>query len=204
MKTKRQYQLPNPHKLLGLAVCALGLGACASDEALFAEYDLLCQSQMCLAPAAEVMYQVDIASVDWEPAVYFGYDLSTLDEAQQARLDTNISVLIDNPELLVNLQAFTDSNNTAAYNIALSDRRRLSVEEYLTANGVIQSRIVSSIAGEMLPIHGGDSVEDHAINRRVELMLLDESGVPLSFSVTLPEGGQSEFIPPYPDRKLQD
>lgn len=208
MKTKRQNSCLRLLTLVGAMFGTLaGTGAlvsCASDEALFAEYDMLCRSQMCLAPMAEVMYQVDAASVDWEPAVYFGYDLSTLDLQQQASLNTNVSLLLDHPELRVNLQAFTDTNNTVSYNIALSDRRRVTVENYLKQKGIDESRIVSSVAGEMLPIHAGSSIEEQAINRRVELMLLDTAGVPLSFSVTLPDGGQSDFVPPYPDRKIQE
>lgn len=180
------------------------LAACASDEALFAEYDLLCRTELCLAPATEVIYQVEIDAVAWEPAVYFGYDLSTLDDTETSRLDSNIQVLLANPELKVSLQAFTDINNTVAYNIALSNRRRITVEDYLEEKGVDGSRILASIAGESLPIQAGNSIREQAINRRVEMMLLDSTGLPLSFEVVLPDGTTSEFVPPYPDRKLRN
>lgn len=190
-------------KKLLLLAAVTGLAACASDEELFAQYDQLCRTELCLAPATEVIYQVEIDAVPWEPAVYFGYDLSTLEQTELDRIDGNIQVLMDNPELKVSLQAFTDINNTVAYNIALSNRRRITVEDYLEANGIDGSRILASIAGEALPIQAGTSVREQAINRRVEMMLLDSTGVPLSFEVVLPDGSTTEFVPPYPDRKLR-
>jgi outer membrane protein OmpA-like peptidoglycan-associated protein len=198
MKTKYS---PKRLSILALLVSA-GLTACATDEALFAEYDRLCRSDVCLAAAAEVMYEVDRTSLEWEPAVYFGYDKSNIAESEAFRLDKNIQAMLDHPELNINIQAFTDENASHRYNIGLSDRRRQSVENYLLENGIDASRIIASIAGEMLPIHAGDSVQDHAVNRRVEMMLIDTRGVPLSFKVTLPDGGQQDFVPPYPDRKI--
>lgn len=203
MKTKGRYCL-SAIKTLTFILWASVLAACASDDVLFAEYDLLCRTDVCLAPATEVIYQVEIDAVAWEPAVYFGYDLSALDETETNRLENNIQVLLANPGLKISLQAFTDANNTVSYNIALSNRRRITVNEYLTENGIEESRIVASIAGESLPIHGGNSVREQAINRRVEMMLLDSTGVPLGFDIVLPDGTTSEFVPPYPDRKLRN
>lgn len=193
----------NPQKTGLWISLVLSLTACASDEALFAEYDQLCRSDICLAPATEVIYQMESSALSWEPAVYFGYDLAELSAQEQARLDKNLKVLLAYPDLHVNIQAFTDSTASEAYNLRLSERRRQSVEQYLLDSGTDASRIVSSIAGEMLPILAGDSVLEKAINRRVELMLIDANGVPMSFSVQIPEGPlESGFVPPYPDRKV--
>lgn len=196
MKTNRQ-SIP-------VWVCLiLGLTACATDEALFAEYERLCRSDICITPATEVIYQMESNAVQWEPAVYFGYDLAELSPEEQARLDKNLAVLMNHPEMHVNIQAFTDSTASQAYNLRLSERRRQAVEQYLIDSGIDSSRIVSSVAGEMLPIYSGDSIMEKAINRRVELMLIDTNGAPLGFRIEIPQTGlESEFVPPYPDRKI--
>jgi len=205
MKTKDILSLPviSAVKRLLYFVSFILITSCASDEALFAKYDQLCRTELCLAPAAEVIYQVEIDAVPWEPAVYFGYDLDALEQTEYNRIDQNIEVLKANPELKVSLQAFTDTNNTVAYNLDLSNRRRITVEDYLKDRGIEGTRILASIAGEALPIQAGNSVREQAINRRVEMMLLDATGVPLSFEVVLPEGDTRKFVPPYPDRKLR-
>lgn len=175
------------------------LGGCASNEELFAEYDAWCEGTVCLAPElhTEIVYiEREAQSMTWEPAVYFGYDLDSLAETEQARLDRNYEVLQSNPDLKISLQAFTDSVASFNYNVDLSNRRRDRVVDYLTGKGLDPNRIIASAGSELLPVLPSDSVEDRIINRRVEMMLLDSTGRPLSFGISRPS--TEEFIPPYP------
>ena len=185
-----------------LLATALALNGCASNEELFAEYDAYCQGAACVATEGEVVYErvpveVPAETLPWEPAVYFGYDLDTLDNVELLRLDRNIAVLDTDETLRISLQAFTDSVASFSYNERLAERRRQGVVRYLISQGISEDRIVSSSGSESLPVLPSDSVEDRIINRRVEMMLLDASGRPVSFGIALPEEPE-EFIPPYP------
>lgn len=123
-----------------------------------------------------------IPGVTWEPAVYFGFDQASLTPTELARLDRDLLVLRKQPTLKLNVQAFTDSKGSNKYNRNLALRRQQTVVSYLVSKGLAKSRILKSPLGEELPILG-DSEAERVVNRRVELMLLDAAGRPLSLSI---------------------
>lgn len=175
------------------------LAGCASDEELFAQYDKFCSSKICLATLAEVSYTpLPPDYTLWEPAVYFGFDKHHLIEVEYARLDRNIKVLEENPGFKVSVRGFTDSFNSQAYNLALADRRQNTVATYLLSKGIAEDRIIATKAGELLPIKDSEAEEDRILNRRVEMLLLDETGRPLAFGVDLERRIQETFNPPLP------
>lgn len=191
----------------GYTLLAAGLlQACASNEELFAEYDAYCQGAACPTSAPEIIYQevevlVPAETKPWEPAVYFGYDMDQLEPKETARLQSNLEVLESNPGFQISLQAFTDSVATFNYNAALAERRRLTVVNFFVDNGVAEERIISSSGGELMPVLPSDSANDRIINRRVEMMLLDDTGRPVSFEIQLPEQ-MEQFVPPFPAEKI--
>lgn len=184
---------------IALLVALVSLAGCASNEELFAKYDAYCQGVACIATEVEVVYEQP--TLAWEPAVYFGYDLDALDDNESSRLDRNIEVLNTDASLKISLQAFTDSIASFAYNVDLAERRRLAVLDYLIDEGISEDRIVSSSGSELLPVLPTDSVEDRIINRRVEMMLLDNTGRPLSIGIAFPDEAE-DFVPPYPSEKI--
>ena len=123
-----------------------------------------------------------IPGVIWEPAVYFGFDLASLTPEETARLDRDLLVLRKKPTLKLSVQAFTDSYGSNQYNRNLALRRQQTVVSYLMSKGLAKNRILMSPLGEELPILG-DSEAERVVNRRVELMLLDAAGRPLSLSI---------------------
>ncbi len=177
------------HRILVVSTILL-LQACASNEALFSQYDTDCLRQQ-----APVVIE-NIGSL-WEPAVYFGFGEHVLTAAEQARLDANLVVLAENPELKVALQGFTDQKGDARRNTELARKRTTAVVQYLQSRGLEPERIKAASAGKALFIHQGMSVEDRMINRRVELMLLDASGRPLAFRF-MSSSESIRFIPPEP------
>ncbi|PWQ98797.1 OmpA family protein [Leucothrix arctica] len=118
----------------------------------------------------------------WEPAVYFGFDLASLNVEEHVRLDRDLLVLKKNPKLKLSIQAFTDSKGSESYNRKLALKRQNTVQSYLIAKGLEKDRILVSPLGEELPILG-NSTNERVINRRVELMLLDAAGRPLSLTI---------------------
>ena len=123
-----------------------------------------------------------IPGITWEPAVYFGFDKDTLAASEMARLDKDLLVLRQKPQLKLSIQAFTDSKGSNQYNRDLALRRQQAVVGYLMSKGLAKQRILTSPLGEELPVLG-DSEAERVVNRRVELMLLDANGRPLSLSI---------------------
>lgn len=161
---------------LVLAVLALNLLACASTEELYAEYEHQCRVSIVATATGTVVVEEGVNTMLWEPAVYFKYDKSDLEAQELARLDSDIEVLKQYPELNINVRGFTDSIATEEYNIALAERRVNAVIEYLETNQINADRIRRAPLGESLPLANNDSYENRAINRRVELLLLDQTG----------------------------
>lgn len=186
-KTKRQFLLSSFKCVVG--VTPLMLGACASTEELYAEYD----QQACKfvvekseGPGRTLTLREEVSQTAyaWEPAVYFAYDRHELTDENKKLLDTSFGILKKFPQLRLGLQGFTDKHGGYAYNLALAARRVDSVQAYLRENGISDDRISSQPIGKGLPEYGDDVQRAQANNRRVELMLLDELGRPLhpSFS----------------------
>ncbi|MGG6294636.1 OmpA family protein [Leptolyngbya sp. AN02str] len=111
--------------------------------------------------------------------VHFALDQSTLSPESQAVLDRIAEVLRQYPSITVELQGHTDPRASAEYNIALSNRRALSVRNYLLQQGIAPERMTIRAFGEELRRTDGSSRLDYARDRRVELVFSDSRGFEL-------------------------
>lgn len=158
------------------------LTACVSTEELYAEYDA---RQCVLVVEKEVDGSLTLRELvsnthfPWEPAVYFDFDSHTLDEQNRALLAGAVEVMKRYPQLNLSLQGFSDRIGTRQYNLALANKRVAAVRNVFVAAGLEPSRVVDQPLGEGLSQFGDDDDLSRSINRRVELMLLDELGRPL-------------------------
>ena len=153
------------------------LSGCASTEELYAEYEHQCRvSIVNNASGSAVVDNQGGGTMLWEPAIYFNYDKDTLLPEEYARLDADIAVLEQYTELKIDVRGFTDSLASEQYNVELATRRVDRVIEYLVSQGISKERIRRAPLGEVLPLADNDTYESRAINRRVELLLLDQTG----------------------------
>jgi outer membrane protein OmpA-like peptidoglycan-associated protein len=68
----------------------------------------------------------------------------------------------------------TDQQGSDEYNLGLSSRRAATVKNYLVSqNGIAASKLTVRGLGKTHPLRTGTTEEDYAINRRVEVRLLD-------------------------------
>jgi outer membrane protein OmpA-like peptidoglycan-associated protein len=86
----------------------------------------------------------------------------------EARLQTTLATLRNNPNIEVEISGHTDSRGTDANNQSLSERRANSVKDWLVSNGISSSRITTVGYGESKPIAPNDSPENMLRNRRIE------------------------------------
>ena len=103
----------------------------------------------------------------------FASGSAVLTSGAQGRLAPLASFLAKQPESRIQIAGHTDSQGAEAYNQDLSARRAASVGTYLTSTGVDASRINTMGFGESTPLSSNDTAAGRAINRRVEVTILD-------------------------------
>jgi outer membrane protein OmpA-like peptidoglycan-associated protein len=112
--------------------------------------------------------------------VYYQYRSAELTDAGLDELDRVITFLDNNPDVSVNLNAYTDSRGSAGFNQKLSEKRAKAVRDYLVSQGIEASRVNAKGYGEENLVNKcADGVKcsdaEHAQNRRVEIFITDNS-----------------------------
>ena len=102
--------------------------------------------------------------------IYFEYDSAEISDMDQELLVTHAGYLAANPATHITLEGNTDERGSREYNIALGDRRALSVQRILELNGVSPDQITIVSYGEEKPAAEGHSDAAWRLNRRVELV----------------------------------
>ena len=87
-------------------------------------------------------------------------------------LDSVVLVLNEFKQTIIVVAGHTDSQGSASFNQALSERRANTVASYLISKQVASARIDSVGFGESYPIASNSSAAGRAQNRRVELSLI--------------------------------
>ena len=111
----------------------------------------------------------------FETIVYFEFD------KYESILDTNsvlrkiIKYMAAHPNKMVVLNGHTDKYGPYMYNIELSKKRAIILRRYLMAKGVDPIQIKYGIYGESKPLVKQHNKKASAINRRVEVFVLDKN-----------------------------
>lgn len=100
---------------------------------------------------------------------YFEFDQSTIQEKSKAALSAHAAYLDSNPGARIVLEGHADERGTPEYNLALGERRSISVRRYLMANGADADQIKVVSYGEERPAATGHTESSWAKNRRVEI-----------------------------------
>jgi peptidoglycan-associated lipoprotein len=130
------------------------------------------------------------------PEVRYAYNKAELQVNDEVNsldsLDFLYNVLVDNPTIIIELQAHTDSRGKDAYNKDLSQRRAESCVEYLSSKGIPAERMVAKGYGEtrlrisdkqIAALATEEEKEAaHQKNRRTEFTVLSFDYVPMEES----------------------
>ena len=100
-------------------------------------------------------------------AVDFEFNSTQLTAPAQQTLDDIAAALQSQPELAIEIQGYTDSVGSDAYNLHLSQRRAESVKAYLISKGAGASNLTAKGYGKADPIASNGTAEGRAQNRRV-------------------------------------
>lgn len=104
--------------------------------------------------------------------VFFDFDKWDLRAESHLELDRVVKLLTENPAIVIEMSAHTDSKGSDEYNFKLSDNRARSVMEYILSKGIDVSRISSKGYGETKPVVENDTDENRQLNRRVEFTIM--------------------------------
>jgi len=110
--------------------------------------------------------------------ILFELDKATLQPESTKQLQHVVTLLKDNPDLMLEVQGHTDDQGSDDYNLKLSQRRAETVVAYLGLFGIDPSRLVPKGYGESKPVIPNTTEEGRAKNRRVELVKLISKGAP--------------------------
>jgi len=122
------------------------------------------------------------------PEVQYEFAKWALLETSKDSLDYLYDILIDNPTIIIELQAHTDSRGTDAANITLSQKRAQSCVDYLIYKGIDNERMVAHGYGESRLKITDDQINRmptkaekeaaHQKNRRTEFTVLSFDYIP--------------------------
>jgi len=104
--------------------------------------------------------------------VFFDFDKWDLRPESFLELNRVVKLLNENPGIVIEMSAHTDSRGSDDYNFKLSDNRARSVMEYILSKGIATSRITSKGYGETVPVVPNDTDENRQLNRRVEFKII--------------------------------
>jgi len=112
----------------------------------------------------------DVISLE---GVTFGFNSAEITADERGTLSEAVSILERYPDVRVEVAGHTDSVGNPTYNLTLSERRALSVLEFLVERGIDRDRMVARGYGQTDPVADNATEAGRAMNRRVELRIID-------------------------------
>jgi outer membrane protein OmpA-like peptidoglycan-associated protein len=99
--------------------------------------------------------------------INFAFNSAVLPDSAHEMMDVVAQVMKESPQIKVRVEGHTDAVGSVSYNVSLSERRALSVGEYLVKMGVDPSRLILVGKGMAEPLTP-DPYD--AANRRVQFV----------------------------------
>ncbi len=107
--------------------------------------------------------------------IFFETDSHELLPQSAAELNKLHNLLVQNPAMRIELSGHTDNTGSFAHNKALSERRALSVYNFLADKGIDRRRLTYAGYADSKPIADNASAEGRAQNRRTEFKVLENN-----------------------------
>lgn len=108
--------------------------------------------------------------------ILYDFNQYFIREDAKPSLDDLVSLLNENPEIVIELSSHTDCRGPDAYNQTLSQNRAQAAVEYIVEKGISESRIAAKGYGETLPVNSCDcdkcTEEQHQDNRRTAFKIV--------------------------------
>ena len=131
-----------------------------------------------------VLEKIELNKIFVLENIYYEFNRAEIRPDAAIELDKLVQILIDNPEIKIELSSHTDSVATVEYNMDLSQRRAESAVNYIIQRGISPDRLVAKGYGELRPVarntnpDGTDNPEGRQRNRRTEFKILEITEIP--------------------------
>jgi outer membrane protein OmpA-like peptidoglycan-associated protein/Tol biopolymer transport system component len=131
-----------------------------------------------------ILDKIEINKVFVLENIYFEFDSTRIQKSAATELDKLVQLLIDNPEIKIEMGSHTDSIGSNVYNYELSKGRAESTVRYLIQHGISPDRLVAKGYGEEKPVarntnpDGTDNRTGRDKNRRTEFKILEVNALP--------------------------
>jgi outer membrane protein OmpA-like peptidoglycan-associated protein len=126
--------------------------------------------------------------------ILFDFDKYNLSDEAKPSLELVKNIMVNYPELSIEVAGFTDSFGSTEYNRRLADKRAQAVINYFTSNGIDKSKFVkkafgkSNFAAVNSNPDGTDNPEGRKYNRRVTFGIINpKTGVVLRQEAFTPQ-----------------
>lgn len=106
--------------------------------------------------------------------VRFAFDSADILPESERTLRRGLQILLDNPDVRVEIAGHTDDVGSRAYNNRLSRQRAEAVKRWLVDHGIDAARLETRGYGSSEPVASNDTEEGKAQNRRIEFRQLEE------------------------------
>ena len=104
--------------------------------------------------------------------IYFDFDSYSVSPQYMPIVTNHAKFLANNKNVKVMLEGNTDARGSREYNLALGQKRSEAVKQRMTLMGVNPDQVESISFGKERPKALGDTEEDYAQNRRVDIHYL--------------------------------
>jgi outer membrane protein OmpA-like peptidoglycan-associated protein len=112
--------------------------------------------------------------------VLFDTGRSELNSGAARKLDHLAQFLVEHPSRRVEIDGFTDSGETGANSLDLSQRRADAVRGALQGRGIDATRITSQGYGAAFPVASNIDAGSRQLNRRVEIVIGGDNGAAIA------------------------
>jgi outer membrane protein OmpA-like peptidoglycan-associated protein/tetratricopeptide (TPR) repeat protein len=105
--------------------------------------------------------------------VFYEIDSWELKKESMSELNNLVTLLSENKNLIMEIGGYTDSTGSVQYNMALSEKRALSVVNYLISHGIASDRVKYKGYGNTSPLGDNVTIEGRKLNRRTEAKIIE-------------------------------
>lgn len=116
-------------------------------------------------------------AIEWDlgfnsKKIQFEFNKSEIKPDSYVLLDNIANIMMNYPDLHFSIEGHTDDIGEESFNIELSLRRAVSVMNYLIGKGIDGKRLRVKGHGESKPLGDNSTEEGRALNRRVEIVII--------------------------------
>ncbi len=104
--------------------------------------------------------------------VNFDFNSARLQSEAYPVLFHAVQVLLQNPDMKIEIQGYTDNIGSEKGNKTISLKRAIAVKNYLVARGISAGRVTTVGYGESNPVADNKTAQGRAMNRRIEFKVL--------------------------------